>query len=172
MTMQPSKDHFPDHPFAPHTGLKQLCDRCNAIAYKRRDLGWWIVAPVYGRLDFLPSSNRTERSDEWMRRLGVILGYPTADIEYFLNAQGVWTEPYDLVADGHFTPDEIADAGFIVYRHDDSIDGYKQAIQNGKQARHRLEELADDWNIPELNTFVSEYRNYLREEATPEKATS
>ncbi len=168
-SIDPSTDHFPDHRWTPHTGLKELCDTMNIVAYKRRDLGWWFVAPVYGRLDLLPSSNRTERSDEWMRRLGVIFGYPSSAIDYFLGAKGEWTEPRERVANGQFSSDEMVDAGFVVYRHDDSVEGYERAIETGRRIRDRLEGLAEEWDVPELATVVSEHQQQLLDEVTPEK---
>lgn len=169
VTMNPSREQFPDHPWDPQTGLKQLCDQLNVVAHHRRELGWWFVAPVNGRLDLLPSSNRTDRNHAWGRRLGVVLGYPPDAIELFLDRKGKWVEPKELVRDDHFTPDEMADAGFVVYRHDDSIDGYEQAIQDGRKVRKRLEELAEKWRLPELNEFIDGHREHLREEALPEK---
>lgn len=167
-TMQPSREQFPDYPWTPQTGLKQLCDQLDVVAHHRRELGWWFVAPVDGRLDLLPSSNRTERSDAWIRRLGVVLGYPPNAIEMFLNRNGEWTEPHELVADGQFSSEKMADAGFVVYRHDDSVEGYEWAIQAGKHIRLRLEELADKWDLPELNEFVDGHWEFLRDEAIPE----
>ncbi len=170
-TMQPSREEFPDHPWTPQTGLKELCAQLNVVTHHRRELGWWFVAPVEGRLDLLPSSNRTKRSPAWMRRLGVVLGYPPDAIETFLEARGQWTDPHERVAAGEFTPEEMADAGFVVYRHDDSLEGYEWAVRTGRRVRSRLEDLAGEWGVSELNEFVAGRREYLREEAIPEKAT-
>lgn len=167
-TMQPSREQFPDHPWSPQTGLKQLCDQLGVVA--RRKMNWWFVAPVDGRLRLLPSGNRGDRSRAWMRRLGVVLGYPPDAIETFLSRQGEWTEPHELVANGQFTPEEMADAGFVVYRHDDSVGGYEWAIRTGRRIRSRLDELAEKWDLPEINEFADGHRGYLRDQAIPEKA--
>lgn len=169
-TMQPSREQFPDDPFNPAAGLRRLCDQLNVVTQKRRELGWWFVAPVDGRLDLLPTSNRSQRSRAWMRRLGVVLGYPPDTVETFLDSGGEWTEPYELVAEGQFSPEEMADAGFVVYRHDDSIEGYESAIRTGRRAQRHLSELAEKWGLPELNEFVDGHRDYLHDQAIPEKA--
>lgn len=100
---------------------------------------------------------------------GVVLGYPPDAIGTFIDAQE-WADPSEFVAEGTFSADEIADAGFVFYRHDDSREGYEQAISSGERIRERLNELADEWSIPELETFVTEFRNHLRDEAQPETA--
>lgn len=169
-TMQPSREEFPDHPWDPHNGLKKLCRQLNVVAHHRRELNWWFVAPVDGRLDLLPSSNRTERNEAWERRFGVVLGYPPDAVEVFLSRDSEWTEPHELVANGQFSSEEMADAGFVVYRHDDSIEGYEQAVRTGRRVRSRLEELADTWSVPELDTFIVGHWEYLRDQARPEKA--
>lgn len=168
-TMHPTEDEFPNDPFDPAAGLRRLCDVLNVVCRKPRT-NWWFVAPVDGRLDLLPSGNRTERNEAWYRRFGVVLGYPPDAIEAFIDARGQWTEPHELVADGHFDADTIADAGFVSYRHDDSIDGYEQAIEQGRALRRRLDELADTWGVPEIDEFVEAHRSYLCERAQPEKA--
>jgi hypothetical protein len=167
-TIQPSRDAFPDHPWVPQTGLKQLCDRLNVVAHHRRALSWWFVAPVDGRLDLLPSNDRAERNEAWVRRLGVILGYPPPAIECFIEKAGEWTEPHELVVTGQFSPEEMADAGFIVYRHDDSVEGYEWAVRHGRRVRQRLEALAEQWDVPELTAFIDGHRTYLRDAARPE----
>lgn len=170
-TMQPSRDEFPDHPWVPHTGLKQLCDRLNVVAHHRRAITWWFVAPVEGRLDLLPSNDRAERNDAWVRRLGVILGYPPHAVECFIEKETEWIEPHEHVARGQFSPDEMADAGFIVYRHDDSVAGYDWAVRHGRRVRQRLEALAEKWELPELTAYIDGHRTYLREAALPETPT-
>lgn len=67
--------------------------------------------------------------------------------------------------------DELADAGFVVYRHDDSIEGYEWAIRTGREVRKRLEELTEKWRLPELNEFTDGHWEHLREVALLEKTT-
>lgn len=168
-TMQPSKEAFPDNPFAPQMGLKELCSQLGVVAHHRRALSWWFVAPVEGRLDLLPANDRTERNEAFVRRLGVILGYPPAAVERFIEQGTAWIEPHERVASGQFSPDEMADAGFIVYRHDDSVEGYEWAVRHGRQARQRLESLAEQWAIPELSAYIDGHQQHLRDEAHPDK---
>jgi hypothetical protein len=152
----------------PHIGLTQLCDRLDLVAHHRRALTWWFVAPVDGRLDLLPSNDRAERNAAWVRRLGVVLGYPPHAIEYFIEKKTEWIEPHEHVASGQFSPDEMADAGFIVYRHDDWVEGYDWAVRHGRRVRQRLEALAEKWELPELTAYIDGHRTYLREMALPE----
>lgn len=164
-TMQPTRDEFPSNPFAPQLGLKKLCGRLGVVAHHRRALSWWFVAPVDGRLDLLPSNDRAERNEAFVRRLGVILGYPPAAVERFIEQDCAWTEPHEHVAAGQFSPDEMVDAGFIVYRHDDSVEGYEWAVRHGKRVRLRLEGLAETWKIPELTAYIDGHQQHLRNEA-------
>ena len=61
----------------------------------------------------------------------------------------------------------MADAGFIVYRHDDSVEGYEWAVHHGRRVRQRLEALAEKWDLPELTTYIDGHWTYLREAAFP-----
>lgn len=169
-TMHPSEEEFPHDPFDPAAGLRRLCDQFNVVYRKPRN-NWWFVAAVEGRIDMLPSGNRTDRNDAWYRRLGVVLGYPPEAIEAFIAARGQWTDPSEYVATGQFSVEEMANAGFVFYRHDDSVEGYEHAIETGRRIQERLNELADEWNIPELEEFIAEHRNHLRDEVGPEKTT-
>lgn len=163
-TMHPSQEEFPDDPFDPAAGLRRLCDQFDLAVQKPREVSWWFVAPVDGRLDLLPSGNRCARNAAWHRRLGVVLGYPPPAVEAFL-AREEWTEPNELVRTGHFSPEEIAPAGFVSYRHDDSIEGYERAIRDGKRVRERLDHLAERWDVPELADCVCRHWEHQRNEA-------
>lgn len=155
----PSKWEFPEHPFAPHEGLQELCDVFN-LSYRRIGSGVgsdWIVAPSPGRLDLLPSTNRTDRNAAWHRRLGIIFGYPPEAIDYFIESTGGdRTHPEDLVVSERFPPEEIAYTRFVFYRHDDSIEGYERAIKMGKTVRRRISDLADEWELPALDTIAED----------------
>lgn len=167
-TMHPSEDEFPKDQFDPSAGLCQLCDCLNVVVHKPQEMDWWFVAPTEGRLDMLPSGNRCRRNEAWHRRLGVVLGYPPSVVEPFidhLGGQEEWTKAKELVREGQFSPDEIANAAFVTYRHDDSIEGYEQAIHDGKRVRDRLEQLAMDWKVSELSTYVSDHFEHQLDEA-------
>jgi hypothetical protein len=167
-TMHPSKEEFPDDPFHPAAGLRRLCDQFDLALHKPREVSWWFVAPVDGRLDLLPSGNRCPRNEAWHRRLGVVLGYPPSAVEAFirrLTTHREWTEPNELVHEGHFTPEEIAYAGVVPYRYDDSITGYEQAIRDGKRVRECLDHHAERWAVPELADCVTDRWEHQRNEA-------
>lgn len=167
-TMHPSEEEFPADPYHPASGLQRLCDRLDLAVQKPREVNWWFVAPTYGRLDLLPSGNRCDRNEAWHKRLGVVLGYPPSAVEAFTEAFNAQEPPKDseeLVAEGHFTAEEIANAGFVSYRHEDSIERYEQAIEEGKRIRDRLEQLANEWNVPELSECVSDRWERAREKA-------
>lgn len=157
--LSPSDWEFPDHPFVPHEGLKELCDLFD-LSYRRIGHGVghdWIISPSPGRLDFLPSTNQTDRNAAWHHRLGVIFGYPPEAINYFIEHTGrEWTHPENLVASGVFTPKEVAYTRFVFYMHDDSTEGYEQAIETGKTVRKHISELAEEWELPSLNTIAEE----------------
>ena len=166
-TMHPSAEEFPATPFHPASGLRRLCDQLDLAVQKPQEVSWWFVAPVDGRLDLLPSGNRCDRNEAWHRRLGVVLGYPPSAVESFIRegtAPREWTEANELVRDGHFAPEEIADAGVIPYRYDDSLAGYEQAIRDGKRVRERLNHLAERWEVPELADCVDDRWKHQRDE--------
>lgn len=150
---------FPEHRWTPHRGLIALCELFE-LSYRRIGQGTgndWFVAPTEGRLDLLPSSEKTERNQAWHHRLGVVLGYPPEAIDCFIDTDGTErTRPRDLVERGVFSPDELAYTRFVFYIHDDSIDGYEQAIETGRAVRARFTELADTWRLPALAAIADD----------------
>lgn len=148
---------FPDHPWTPHRGLLDLCDLFD-LSYRRIGRGTgnsWFIAPTEGRLDFLPTSEKTNRNEAWHRRLGVVLGYPYEAIEFFIDTNGEKrTLPRDLVENGTFSPEELAYTQFVFYIHDDSIEGFERAIETGKARRARFAELAKEWDLPALDRIT------------------
>ncbi len=77
------------------------------------------------------------------RRLGMILGYPPDAVQFFLDHDGNGPSHTNSSPRASFHPDERADAGFVVYRHHDSIEGYERPIQTERQIRFRLENLTE-----------------------------
>ncbi|WP_330632700.1 hypothetical protein [Halocatena halophila] len=149
---------FPNHRWAPHRGLFELCELFD-LSTRRIGPGVasdWFVAPNGGRLDLLPSTDKTVGNLAWHRRLGTILGYPPSAIEFFATTPpGERTQPSDLVRTGQFSPQEIAYTRFVFYVHDDSIERYEQAIEEGKQMRDRFSTLQQRWNLPALNQIAT-----------------
>lgn len=45
---------------------------------------------------------------------------------------------------------------FVFYVHEDSIDGYKHAIETGKTVRERFSDLADRWDLPVLDALATD----------------
>jgi hypothetical protein len=159
---------FPDSPLqSPACGLP-LLDQLN-LAYKRiQDLPGVIVAAAAGRLDLLPTVMNP--CDAYHRRLGVVFGYPSTAIEYFLQKDDVPTPSHEYVDQGRFAASEMAYSGFVFYTPEDSTAGYERAIAVGKATRARLSELAASWEIPALETLADgvyeEYRAECAGEST------
>lgn len=167
MIFQPNENQFPNHRFAPHQGLADLCDQLGLHVSFRAGTNFVFVAASRERLDLVPTNGRRKRSRGWAKRLGVILGYPPSAVQTFMNQDQPWTEPADHVRDGHFTPEEIADVGFVPYRMDDSVQCYERAIRRGQRARARYEKLAEEWDLPQLAECVEQQREKFVENATP-----
>lgn len=159
--IQLSSWQFPENKTHPKKPFFEFLDLLNLSARQIRGTSGWFVAPTLsGRLDLLPSSELHGRSNRaWHRRLGIILGYPDDVIEYFIESHSVadWTEPEDLVAEGVFTPEELAYTRFVFYIHKDSIRGYERAIKTGRETRTLLGELARRWDLPVLDSIVEKH---------------
>lgn len=135
----------------------ELIDWLDLTVHQMNQMPGWFVAPVHGRLDLLPSNGLHEpKNAAWHRRLGVVLGYPTDAIEYFINRDSQ-TGAHERVENDDFSPDEIAFADFVFYRHDDSINGYEQAIADGKAIRARFFELAHMWDVPVIESLAEAF---------------
>lgn len=172
VAFDPRDEEFPNYPFAPRKGFRELCASLDLALETRLGTPLWVVAPVRGRLDLLPTSNRSRRSPEWERRLGVVFGYPPSAVDSFVNRDGDWMEARKRVRDGQFTVDEMVDVGLLGYRCENTQQGYEKAIQDGRRVRRRLEQLAEEWDLPEIKTLVEGHRDYLlkrisREEVVP-----
>lgn len=113
------------------------------------------IARTPWRLDLYMSPNT---SPGWV---GIFLGYPEQDIEHYISTDPPYTEPEDLVADGIFNADEVAYITYIPQRNEDSIEGYKRAISEGKTVRDTIETWARTWDLPGL----VDYSDWIFEKA-------
>lgn len=161
MAFDPRDDEFPDYPFAARKGFRELCETFDLTLETRLGTPFWVVAPVHGRLDLLPTSNRSTRSTAFERRLGVVFGYPPDAVESFINRDEGWLDARERVRDGQFTAEEMADVGLLGYRCENTQQGYEKAIQDGRRVRRRLNSLAEEWGLSELQTLVTGHRDYL-----------
>lgn len=160
MYLQPSKWAFDGPRFGGNTDEQfvDLMETLGLTTHQMKEMNGWFVAPVHGRLDLLPSTVRAPTDAAWHRRLGVVLGYPYEAIEFFIDTSGAKrTQPRDLVDNGTFTPEEMAYIQFVFYIHNDSSDGYEQAIEDGKVTRARFTELAKQWDLPVIESLAAAF---------------
>lgn len=169
MAFDPRDEEFPEHPFAARKGFRELCETLGLALETRLGTPLWVVAPVHGRLDLLPTSNRSKRTNAWEQRLGVVFGYPPGAVESFINRDADWMDARERVRDGQFSADEMTDVGFLVYRCENTQLGYEKAIRDGRRVRRRLERLADKLDLPELKPLVKGYQDYLLDRMECEK---
>ncbi len=161
IAFDPRNEAFPEYPFAARQGVRHLCETFDLALETRLATPFWVVAPVHGRLDLLPTSNRSERSQAWERRLGVVFGYPPKAVESFVARSEDWMAARERVRDGQFSAEEMADVGLLGHRCENTQEGYEMAIQDGRRVRRRLEQLAEKWDFPELQTLLKAHRDYL-----------
>ncbi len=169
MAFDPRDEEFPDYPFAARKGFRELCETFDLALETRLGTPFWVVAPVHGRLDLLPTSNRSKRTKAWERRLGVVFGYPPDAVESFINRDEDWMDARERVRDGRFSAEEMRDVGLLGYRCENTQQGYEKAILDGRHIYRRLTSLAEEWNLPELKTLVKGHRDYLLNRIEHEK---
>lgn len=95
-------------------------------------------------------------SDNIHYRMGVFLGYSKSDINHYFTSDNSDTRSDKLVHDGIFQPEEIAYTKFLPQRFDDSIEGYKRAIQRGKNIYDAVKKFSEDYNHSPLATYVDQ----------------
>lgn len=147
---------FPGSQFETDERFLDFVDVLDLEAHTLREGQGWYVAPTHARFDLLPSSVRAPTTAAWHRRLGTVFGYPSTAITHFIETDSR-VDSRTRVENNDFTPEEIAYAELVFYRHDDSIAGYERAIENGKTIRARFTELADRWELPTLDQMAEEY---------------
>lgn len=158
--LQPAEWAFPGPQFSVTSDERflELMEELGLTTHQMEGMNGWFVAPVHGRLDLLPSTVRAPTDAAWHRRLGTVLGYPSEAIEFFIDTSGAKrTQPRDLVDNGTFTPEEMAYTQFVFYIHNDSSDGYEQAIEDGKVTRARFTELAKQWDLPVIESLAAAF---------------
>lgn len=139
------------------THFRAFLDTLGLAAHHLTGMSGWFVAPSRGRFGLLPSTARTRANAAWHRRLGIVFGYPSAAIEYFIHTDHEdRTQPKERLAAGEFGSEEMAYTEFVFYVHDDSLDGYTQAIETGKTVRARFTDLATRWDLPVLDALADE----------------
>lgn len=123
------------------------------LAASKRD-GRHFIAHTHDWIDEqLPSGSLPNA--EHNRQMGYFFGYPEADVEWFINTpQDERVSPRERVESGDFTPEEMAHTDFLSYVPEDSIEGYERAIANGKRARERLSDVADEADIPVIKEIA------------------
>lgn len=113
----------------------------NGDLYVARSSQWLSLVP-------------NEQADNFHRKMGVFLGYSQPDIKHYMNSEVNTTLPEDIVTDGMFTAEEVGYTVFLPQRFDDSIEGYKRAIQRGKEIYNHVITFAEEQDISELDQYV------------------
>lgn len=132
------------------------------LATKEEGEGVWYCTRTPSLFDILPS--QTSDGDDSVRQRGEFFGYPMADVEWIVNTPpGERIEPKSRAENGDFAPEELAHVDLLPYLHEDSIEGYERAIENGTRIRERIDELADHWNLPVIDEMVEEHYEISRE---------
>lgn len=141
---------------APDEYLVALLDR---IEFPHRQVGGlpgWIVASSPGRLDLLPTVKNGVFSDAYHRRLGVVFGYPSEAIDYFIHKDGSESTKSDLVQSGEFDATEVAYTRFVCYDYPKTRAKYEHHIAIGREIRQRISQLARAWDLPVLDALADE----------------
>lgn len=107
----------------------------------------WFCARSQAQFELLSSAE-----------MGKFYGYPEKDIKWFVD-----TPPDERVSakeradNGDFTPEQLAYVDFTPYVNEDSIEGYKRAIEDGKRIRDLLSDIADEWRLPVLDQLADDH---------------
>ncbi|WP_330633648.1 hypothetical protein [Halocatena halophila] len=110
------------------------------------------VARTSWRLDLLPP--RDDFSDTYHRRLGCFFGYPKEDVEKFLTDSSDRIMPWEHVADGVFSAEEVAYTKFVPQGRPSSIEEYERFIRNGKYNYEIIVDYAERWDFPALSAYA------------------
>lgn len=113
----------------------------------------WYVASNSDRIDALPSDFDDQETRH--RILGNFFGYPNNVVDFFIDADiSVQEQPQEFISENIFEPEEMAWSEFVFYMPINTVLGYEQAIDHGKQNRDHLLNLASNWEIPKIETLV------------------
>lgn len=171
-SFNPPSELFSEIPSVSIHSPEQLAEEWDLSYRKRPDSSGLMVSPSSYWLDLLPTVKIDK--DAYDRRLGLVYGYPLADINSFLETEGSAFTPLKYVHQGMFSADEVAYLPFTFYRPENSESGYKRAIEIGKKHYNRIHELSRTWDLPTLATMAEDwYRSsietYSPDEYPPEK---
>ncbi|WP_330633610.1 hypothetical protein [Halocatena halophila] len=157
--VDPPPDMCPWSPLStPHCAVK-LLDSLNLEYQKITDSPGWFVAKNSMWLEMLPSTKTV--NDAYHRRLGTVMGYPHNAIEEFVDNGGNALAPRDYVDQGIFTASEIGYTAFVCYLPINTENSYQQVISLGKERYRLLQQLSNQWGIPNLGTLTDNiYRKY------------
>lgn len=122
------------------------------LYHKQWDDDIWYITRNQWRLEFLPAQIGT--TDGHARRLGCFFGYPTKDINHFINTYPTEATPEELVFHGIFSPEDIAYTIFLPQRHNDSVRRYQMAIAEGKRIYSIIERRSRNWELPQLKAYA------------------
>lgn len=140
--------------------LDSLLDRIGFPYRKVEGIPGWIVSPTEWRLDLLPTAkNKFSQPDAYHRRLGVVFGYPPEAIDYFIQKDGSEPTKFDLVESGAFNADEVAYTRFVCYGYPKTQEKYEHHISTGIEIRRRINQLACEWDMPELDELADDVYN-------------
>ncbi|MFC6964941.1 hypothetical protein [Halocatena marina] len=138
-----------------HNGSVKLFELFDLSSREVRDVPGWFVARNSWRLDLLPTV--LNGCSGYHRRLGTVLGYPQAAIEQFIERESLEV-PEEFAKRGQFDTETLAFAKFVFYLPEATVDGYRRAIQQGKDRYARLCTLAELWQLPDLKILADEIR--------------
>ncbi len=123
------------------------------LRYRIADEHALYVSRTNWRLEFLPTNSTF--SDAYHRRMGCFLGYPSVDVEDFIQSDLDWKEPRDFVDDGIFEPEEVVFSKFTPQGQKDTIGGYERAINRGKKNWQTVIDSSMQWELPELKEYAN-----------------
>lgn len=140
-----------------------LVDLLDQIGFPHRQVvgvPGWIVSSSSWRLDLLPTTKNTFRlPDAYHKRLGVVFGYPSEAIDYFIHKDGSEPTKFDLVESGTFNANEVAYTRFVCYGYPKTQEKFENYISSGIEIRRRINQLAREWDMPELDALADEVYN-------------
>ncbi len=133
-----------------------VADVLDAFGLSYRGLGGagWYVARTAWRLELLPTV-RNGATAAYHRRLGAFFGYARADINYFITSEPPRPQPAALVAEGHYTPEEIAYTTFVPEIFEPEPERVARATRTGRTIRDRMAQLARQWELPALEDLAA-----------------
>lgn len=135
--------------------LVDLLDRINCPYRTFTGLSGWVVSSTSGRLDLLPTSKTL--CDAYHRRLGVVFGYPRDAVDHFINKDSSHPTTFDIAQSDAYDAKEVAYTKFVCYAHPKTPpETFEYYLSVGRENRQRIAQLAQVWNMPELDELANE----------------